>query len=47
MFKDNAKNTGTWYSGVFYIKFEHISHLSLVFLILTSNRQLLAGRIFW
>ena len=31
-------------SGVFTVKFEHISHLVLVFLLLTLCRKLLAGR---
>ena len=31
------------YSGVFIINSEHISHLDLVFLLLTLNMQLLAG----
>ena len=36
MFKVNYKNT-------FIINFEHISHLVLVFLLLTLNMQLPAG----
>ena len=30
-------------SGVFIVNFEHISHLVLVFLLLTSNKLMLAG----
>ena len=30
-------------SGVFIINFEHLSHLFLVFLLLTLNKQMLAG----
>ena len=30
-------------SGVFTVNFEHISHIFLVFLLLTLNRQMLAG----
>ena len=48
MFKDNNKDTRTtpmasfwcrqWHrSGVFIVNFEHISHLALVFLLLTCN----------
>ena len=32
---------------VFVLKFEHISHLLLVFLLLTLNRQMLAGFFCW
>ena len=31
-------------SGAFIVKFEHISHLDLVFLLLTLSRLMLAGR---
>ena len=31
-------------SGVFIVNFEHISHLVLVFLLLTLNRQMPAGK---
>ena len=31
-------------SGVFIVNFEHISHLVLVFLLLTLSRQLLTGK---
>ena len=31
-------------SGVFIVNFEHISHLALVFLLLTLNMQLPAGK---
>ena len=31
-------------SGIFIVNFEHISHLVLVFLLLTLNMQLRAGR---
>ena len=30
-------------SGIFIVNFEHISHLFLEFLLLTSNKQMLAG----
>ena len=30
-------------SGVFIVNFQHISHLFLVFLLLTLNKQMLAG----
>ena len=32
-------------SGVFIVNFEHISHLVLVFLLLTLNMQLPAGHL--
>ena len=32
-------------SGVFLVNFEHISHLALVFLLLTLNMQLPAGHL--
>ena len=41
MFKVNNKDTSTtsWRrSGVFILNFEHISHLFLVFLLLTLNK---------
>ena len=31
------------HSGVFIVDFEHISHLSLGFLLLTLNKQMLRG----
>ena len=31
-------------SGVFIVNFEHVSHLVLVFLLLTLNMQLTAGQ---
>ena len=31
-------------SGVFTVNFEHISHFFLVFLLLTLNKQMLAGK---
>ena len=31
-------------SGLFVVNFEHISHLFLVFLLLTLNKQILAGK---
>ena len=34
------------HSGPFIVNFEHISHLFVVFLLLTLNRQLLAGKNF-
>ena len=50
MFKVNNKDTRTTLSvvakrrsGVFIVNFEHISHLVLVFLLLTLNMQLPAG----
>ena len=45
MFKANNKNTRTTScrSGVFIVTFEHISHLFLVFLFLTLNKQILTG----
>ena len=44
MFKINNKGTRTTRrSGVFIVKFEHISHLALVFLLLTLNMKLPAG----
>ena len=49
MFKVNNKNTITTpecRSGVFIVNFEHISHLFLVFLLLTLNMQTLAGLFF-
>ena len=30
-------------SGVFIVNFEHITHLFLLFLLLTLNKQMLAG----
>ena len=42
MFKVNNKYTRTT-PGVFIVNFEHISQLVLVFLLLTLNRQILAG----
>ena len=42
MFKVNDKDT--WRrSGVFFVNFEHISHLVLVFLFLTLNRKMPVG----
>ena len=38
--KKITKTTSMTSSGVFIINFEHISHLFLVFLLLTFNRQL-------
>ena len=38
MFKVNTKDT-----GVIFVSFEHISHLGLVFLLLTLNMQLQDG----
>ena len=32
-------------SGIFIVNFEHISHLVLVFLLLTLDMQLLAGTV--
>ena len=44
MFKVNNKDTRRKRrSGVFIVNFEHISHLVLVFLLLTLNMQLPAG----
>ena len=40
MFKVNNKNT-IMTSAVFIVKFEHISHLSPMFLLLTLNKQML------
>ena len=42
MFKVNNKDT--WRrSGIFIVNFEHISHLLIVFILLTLNMKLLAG----
>ena len=41
MFKVHNKDTRT---SVFTVNFEHISHLVLVFLLLTLTMQMLAGR---
>ena len=39
IFKVNNRNTSFWRrSGVFIVNFEHISHLVLVFLLLTLSR---------
>ena len=38
MFKVNNINTRTRRSGIFIVNFEHISHLVLVFLLLTLSR---------
>ena len=39
MFKENNKNAGaTSLSGAFIVNFEHLSHLFLVFLLLTLNK---------
>ena len=46
MFRVNNKDTerSHWRrSGVFIVNFEHISHLGLVFLLLTLNMQMLTG----
>ena len=46
MFKVNNKNTRTTSMTSFWcfiVDFEHISQLSLVFLLLTLNKQMLAG----
>ena len=46
MFKGNNKDTKRcqqYRSGVFIVNFEHISHLVLVFLLLTLNRKMPAG----
>ena len=37
MFKVNNKDTKTTPFGVFIVNFEHVSHLALVFLLLTLN----------
>ena len=37
------KTLGRRRSGVFIVNFEHISHLFLAFLLLTLNKQMLAG----
>ena len=47
MFKVNNKNTKTWTKnwlryGVFIVNSEYISHLFLVFLLLTLIKQMLA-----
>ena len=47
MFKVNIKDTHWRHSGIFIVNFEHISHLVLVFLLLTLNMQLQAGFISW
>ena len=44
MFKVNNKNTRRRRSGVFFVNFEHISHLFLVFLFLTLQKQMLVGK---
>ena len=44
MFKVNNKDAKCR-SGVFIVNFEHISHLVLVFLLLTLNMQLPAGKL--
>ena len=45
MFKVNNKNTRTFLlPGVFIVNFEHISYLFLVPLLLTLNKQMLAGK---
>ena len=45
MLKVNNGNTKTWRrSGVFIVNFEHISHLVLVFVLLTLSRQMPAGK---
>ena len=39
LFKVNNKNTSQWRrSGVFIVNFEHISHLFLMFLLLTLEK---------
>ena len=51
LFKANSRNTikrcdtcsKLTSFGVFIVNFEHISHLSLVFLLLTLSKQMLAG----
>ena len=45
MFKVNNKDTERHrrHSGVFIVNFEHISHLNLVFLLLTLNMPLQDG----
>ena len=46
MFKVNNRNTRTWYaiySKLTRINFEHISHLAVVFPMLTLNMSLQAG----
>ena len=42
MFKVNSKDTRTM-SDVFIVNFEQISHMVLVFLLLTLSRQVLAN----
>ena len=44
MFKVNHKDIN--YSGVFIVDFKHISHLFLVFLLLTLTRKMFAGSSF-
>ena len=41
MFKVNNKNTRRRRSGVFIVNFEQMSHLFLVFLLLTMNKYML------
>ena len=43
MFKVNNKVVQWRRSGIFIVNFEHISHLALVFLLLTLSKQMPAG----
>ena len=43
MLEKGVKYVHSRRSGVFIVNFEHISHLFLVFLLLTLNKQMLAG----
>ena len=44
LFKINNKNTKKIYSDVFIVNFEHILHFFLRFLLLTLNKEMLAGK---
>ena len=43
MFKVNNKDTRRTPIGIFIVNFEHISDFVLVFLLLTLDKQMLAG----
>ena len=44
VYNEENRTTSMTYSSVFVVNFEHILHLCLVFLLLTLNIKMLAGR---
>ena len=44
--KLTIKTPDVFFSGVFFVNFEHVSHLALVFLLLTLSKQMPSGALF-